>query len=159
MPFTDDLIGIHDLTINGGSALPRRSTLNIIGTGVTAVDNPNTGRTDLTLPTSVGSVTITATAIGANQNDYSPTGHATAFVERWSSGATPRTITGLDANGQPRPMIINYGSSTLTFAHQSGSSAAANRFVCPGNVDFSLAAGACVELVRDSVSSRWRVVS
>lgn len=159
MPFLDDLIGIHDITVNGGSPLPRRSTLNVIGTGVSIADNPNEGRTDLTMPTSVGFETITASVIGSDQNDYSPTGHSSAYVERWSCGGTPRTVTGLDANATQRPMIINYGASTITLAHQSGASAAANRFICPGNTNYSLVAGACVEIVRDTVSSRWRVVS
>jgi hypothetical protein len=148
--FTDDLIGIHDLTLNGGSPLPRRSTLNIIGTGVTAVDNPITGQTDVTLPNTVGGATISPAPLGSSVNDYSPTGHATAAVERWSSGSTPVDVTGL---------VINVGSATITFIHSSLSSAAGNRFVCPANADFALPAGGAVELVRDVTSACWRIVS
>lgn len=159
MPFLDDLIGVHDLTVNGGSALPRRSVLNVVGTGVTAVDNPTAGTTDLTLPASVGELTITPTPLSASVNDYSPTGHATASVERWSSGVTARNVTGLDAAALPRPVVANVGSATITLKHESASSAAANRFLCPGGVDYLLGAGNTVELVRDSVSARWRIVS
>lgn len=159
MPFLDDLIGIHDLQVNGGALLPRRSVLNVIGTGVTAVDNPTDGSTDLTLPTATGGATITAPVLSASVNNYSPTGHSGAAVERWSCGSTPRAVTGLDSNGQPRPMIINYGTAAITLSHQGGSSSAANRFVCPGGVDYELPGGGCVELVRDTVSDRWRVVA
>jgi hypothetical protein len=159
MPFLTDIPGIRDVTVNGGAALPRRSTLNIIGVGVVATDNPVAGRTDLTLPTSVGGTTITPALLSGNVNNYSPTGHSTAAVERWSSGATPRTVTGLDSVGQDRPMIINVGSSSITLAHESSLSSAANRFECPNAVDYVLTAGSALELVRDPVSARWRVVS
>lgn len=159
MPFLDDLIGVHDITVNGGSALPRRSVLNIVGVGVTATDNPIAGQTDLTLPTSVGGATITAAVLSGDVNDYNPTGHSTAAVERWSSSSTPRTVTGLSATAQARPMIINAGSATITLAHASSSSAAANRFLCPNSTDYALPTGSAVELVYDSVSTRWRVVS
>lgn len=163
MPFLDDLIGIHDLTVNGGSAVLRRSVLNVVGSGVTAVDNPVTGVTDLTVPTSVGGVTISPPALSANTNNYSPAGQSAASVQRWSSSAA-FNVTGLDASGivaasvANRPMIINVGSFTITLKHESASSTAANRFVGPGNADYLLVAGSTVELVRDTVSLRWRVV-
>lgn len=159
MPFLDDLPGIHDLTINGGSVLPRRSLLNVVAVGATATDNPTTGATDLVLPTTATGATITPTALSASVNDYLPTGHATAAVERWSSGVTAINVTGLDAGGLSRPCIINVGSATITLKHESVSSVAANRFRCPGNADFALTSGSIVELVRDSVDARWRVVS
>lgn len=158
MPFLDYLLGIHDLTVNGGSALPRRSVLNVLGTGVTAVDNPVTGVTDLTLPTSVGGATITPPTLSGNTNNYGPAGTGTASVQRWSSSSAV-DVTGLDSTSLPRPMIMNVGSFTIKLKHESSSSTAANRFVCPGNVDYNVVAGATVELARDTVSSRWRVVA
>jgi len=158
MPFLDDLIGIHDLTVNGGSALPRRSVMNVIGTGVTAVDNPVTGTTDLTLPTSVGGVTITPAALTTTTNNYGPANASSASVWRISStGAVD--LTGIDATANVRPMFINVGTFTITLKHESASSTAANRIVGAGNADYALTSGATVELVRDSVSSRWRVVA
>lgn len=164
MPFLDDLIGIHDLTVNGGSALPRRNVLNVIGSGVTAVDNPVTGATDLTLPTSSGGVTITPPALSANTNNYAPVGQSAASVMRLSS-TTTINLTGFDASGfgaasvANRPMLINVGSNTITLKHESSSSTASNRIICPGNVDFAFTAGLTVEMIRDTVSSRWRIVA
>lgn len=162
MPFLDDLIGIHDLTVNGGSAVPRRSVLNLLGSGVTATDNPVTGATDITLPTSVGGITITPPTLSLNTNNYGPSGSTAASVQRWSStGAVD--VTGMDAVGinsvASRPMIINVGSFTITLKHASTSSTITNRFICPGNADYALVAGATVEVVRDTVSLRWRVVA
>lgn len=157
MPFLNDLIGIHDLTVNGGAALPRRSTLNIVGTGVSAVDNPVAGTTDLTLPTSTGGVTITPPALTASTNNYGPANAATASVWRISStGAVD--LTGIDAGSSPRPVLINIGSYTITLKHESASSTAANRFVGPGAADYALVAGGTVEIALDTVSQRWRVV-
>ena len=159
MPFLDDMIGVHDITVNGGAPLPRRSVLNIVAAGALAVDNPAAGRTDLTLPSSISGSTITPTALAGDVNDYAPTGHVTAAYERWSSGSTPRSVTGLDASGLPIVAIMNVGAATITLAHNSSSSLAANRILCPNNVAYDIAAGAAAQLVRDTVSSRWRVVS
>jgi hypothetical protein len=159
MPFLDDLIGVHDITINGGAPLPRRSVLNVIGSGVAAVDNQLTGTTDLTLPTSGYGETITPAAMSASVNDYAPTGFATAAVIRVSASSAGLSITGLDAGAQPRPVLVNAGSQTVSLPHQSGSSSAANRFICPGAAAYSLLPGATVELVRDPTSDRWRIVS
>lgn len=162
MPFLDDLIGIHDLTVNGGSAVPRRSVLNLLGPGVTATDNPVTGATDISLPTSVGGITISPPALTLTTNNYGPSGSSAASVQRWSStGAID--VTGMDAGNlnsvASRPILMNVGSFTITLKHQSTSSTITNRFICPGNVDYALVAGATVEVVRDTVSLRWRVVA
>jgi hypothetical protein len=160
MPFLEDLIGIHDLTVNGGSPLPRRSILNIVGNGVTAADNPSTGATDLTLPTTAGGATITAPTLSSNADDFAPAGYSTAAVIRVSA-STAVSITGLSDGVQSgvRPVLMNVGSFTITLPHQSGSSTNTYRFVCPGGSSYALDPNGTVELVRDTVSNRWRVVS
>lgn len=164
MPFLDDLIGIHDLTVNGGSALPRRSVMNLIGTGVTAADNPVSGSTDITLPTSIGGATITPPTLSGSVNNFAPTGVSTASVVRVSASSAV-DVTGIDASGLVgtaggnRPMWMNVGSFTITLKHASSSSLAANRIVGPGNSDYALLSGATVELARDTVSALWRVVT
>jgi len=46
-----NLLGPIKILINGVLAnIPRRSTFNLIGTGLTAVDNPSNDRTDITFP-------------------------------------------------------------------------------------------------------------
>lgn len=160
MPFLEDLIGIHDLTVNGGAALPRRSVLNIVGNGVTAADNPSTGATDLTLPTTAGGATITAPTLSSNADDFAPAGYSTAAVIRVSA-STPVSITGLSDGVQSgvRPVLMNVGSFTITLPHQAGSSANTSRFVCPGGSSYALDPNGTVELVRDTVANRWRIVS
>lgn len=158
-PFIDDLPGVHDVTINGAGALPRRSVINFVATGLTISDNQAAGRTDFILPATASGTTITPTALSGDVNDYSPTGHLGATLERWSSGATPRNVTGLDANAATRLVLTNVGASTITLKHESSSSAAANRFTCPASADFALTSGATTALVRDTVSLRWRVVT
>lgn len=157
MPFLDDLIGIHDLTVNGGSALPRRSTLNIVGTGVSAVDNPVAGTTDLTLPTSTGDATITPPPMTVSVNDYGPVNSTGARIWRVSA-STPVNVTGIDAASHSDLLWMNVGSSTITLKQESTGSLAANRIIGPGNADYSLTAGSTVEIARDTVSLRWRVV-
>jgi hypothetical protein len=160
MPFIDDLIGIHDLQVNGGTLLPRRSVINIIGSGVTAADNPTLGTTDLVLPTSAGGSTISPAALVANANDYSPPGYSTASVIRVTSTTTVN-ITGLNDGAQAsvRPVLMNVGSNAITLVHQSSASQTTYRFICPGGTNYTLDAGSTVELVRDTVANRWRVVT
>ena len=158
MPFLDDLIGIHDLQVNGGALLPRRSVLNVIGAGVTAVDNAAAGSTDLSLPTSGYGSTITPPALPANVNDWAPNDFAQAAVWRVSASTSGVSITGIDAGAQPRPVLMNVGAQTITLANQSGSSSANNRIIGPGATSYSLLPGGIVELVRDPTSQRWRVV-
>jgi len=108
--------------------------------------------------TSLGTL-ISPTALTANANDWNPTGLATASIIRATSDATVRTITGIIAGNAGDLLILtNANASTaITLAHESASSAAANRFFCPGNVDVSLTSRSTVWLIYDNASSRWRV--
>lgn len=114
----------------------------------------------------------TLTALGGiiDQSVLSPA-NLTASQNNWAPGATGvrnirlsanagLSITGLSA-GQTTGRLIrlfNIGSNAITIAHESGSSSAANRFLCPGSSNFSLAANAAVDLWYDGASSRWRLV-
>lgn len=101
---------------------------------------------------------ISPTSIGANQNDYAPTGFSTASVVRLTaSGAY--SITGLAGGSNGRAIVVvNVGSNTITLSHENASSTAANRFACPSSANFSLLAGSCVIVVYDTTSARWRVI-
>lgn len=102
-------------------------------------------------------VDLTPSQITANQNDYSPSGLATASVLRLDTDAA-RTMTGLDGGFDGRRMLlVNKGSYTLTLANESASSTAANRFSL--GADFYLAAGQSLELIYDATASRWRPTS
>jgi hypothetical protein len=100
---------------------------------------------------------ISPAQITGNQNDYSPTGLATANVLRLSTDAA-RSITGLTAvTGGGLLLLFNVGTNNLSLTNDSGSSSAANRFAIGANA--LIAPGHGVVLWYDATSSRWRIVS
>lgn len=101
---------------------------------------------------------ITPPTITSNQNDYNPTGIATAAVVRLSSDAA-RTITGLSVSTLTGRILIvlNVGSFNIGFQTESLSSSAANRFSF-GATSLSLQPGGGMILYYDSTSSRWRCI-
>jgi microcystin-dependent protein len=106
--------------------------------------------------------TSTPAQLAADQNDYAPSGAATATVIMQDVDTTPRTITGLAGGGAGRFMIIRNttsgsSSGTIILAHESTSSSAANRFTCPSGVDFDIGPGRSAFLRYDATSSRWLV--
>lgn len=98
---------------------------------------------------------LTPSQITADQNDYAPTGHATASVFRLSSDAS-RNLTGMagGSDGLVRK-LHNVGSFPIVLKDESASSTAANRFALAA--DHTLRADEAVELLYDSTSSRWRL--
>lgn len=103
---------------------------------------------------------VSPAQLTANQNNYNPAGLATANVLRVSSDAS-RTITGLaaQANGT-RITLFNVGAQNIVLAHaDTVNSAAANIFICPGAVAFTLHTGDAVDLWYDGGSSLWRLVA
>ncbi|MDD2763489.1 MAG: hypothetical protein PHE83_05885 [Opitutaceae bacterium] len=102
--------------------------------------------------------TITPAQLTADQNDFNPTGLASAFVVRLSSDAS-RNITGLVPGTAPagRMLILcNVGAQPIVLADESGSSTTANRFAFSG--DYTLAADTAAWLVYDDSSTRWRLI-
>jgi len=104
--------------------------------------------------------------ITANQNDYGA-GAAYAVISRLRlSTDASRTMTGLISSdlSNDRPVegrllfVENVGSFPLVLAHESASSAASNRFSCPGAVSFTITAGSVVTLLYDITDLRWRVL-
>jgi hypothetical protein len=106
--------------------------------------------------------TITPTALSASQNDYAPTGHATASIFRLDpNGNTPATITGI-AGGAPGRRIIIYKiagtTGTIDLARESASSTAANR-IANGASAYTLTSSLLAfELIYDTTASRWIVL-
>jgi hypothetical protein len=98
---------------------------------------------------------ITPAQITADQNNYNPTGLATAYVLRLSSDAT-RTITGLAGGADGRELIlVNVGSQNIVLADEHASSTAANRFAL--DTSLTLGADTAARLLYDSTSTRWRL--
>ena len=103
------------------------------------------------------SVPLTPAQLTADQNDYAPS--ASPYRYYRLSADAPRAVTGLSV-GQVDGLeceIWNVGSHAVTLAHQSASSAAANRFLCPGAANVALAADEVALLRYDAATSRWRV--
>lgn len=100
---------------------------------------------------------ITPSQITSNQNDYAPTGYATAVVYRLDLDAA-RTITGFagGADGQFK-IIHNTSAYVLTLANASGSSSAANRLDVASDV--IVGPKTSVALFYDSTASRWKILA
>ena len=98
---------------------------------------------------------ITPTQITSTQNDYSPTGLATATVLRLSSD-TIRSVTGLAGGASGRVLVIwNAGNFGIRFLKENVGSTAANRFSTTANL--TLLPGGSMLIQYDAVSARWRI--
>jgi len=109
-------------------------------------------------PLSVLRVTnaITPAEIDADQDDYAPTDHASAFLFRLTSDAT-WSITGLAGGTVGRiVMLANVGSNALLIPNEDASSTAANRFAVGSSGPVLIAPGMTVAFQYDNTSSRWR---
>jgi hypothetical protein len=100
---------------------------------------------------------ITPAEITATTNNYAPTGHDRATVERWSSDGL-RLVTGLSSAAEvKRKIIANVGANRIQLVHESASSLEANRFTLPGASSYTLGAGDLIEVIYDDTAQRWRV--
>lgn len=101
---------------------------------------------------------ISPAQIAANQNDYSPTGLATASVLRLTTDGTPRDLTGLALGQAGKLLIVHYVSGAgLTLKDENTGSIAANRFALVA--DIVLSPDDVVPLQYDAVSQRYRALS
>lgn len=101
---------------------------------------------------------ISPSAIGANQNDYNPTGLSTASTLRLSSSAN-YSITSLAGGADGRLILIhNVGSFDIVLTDDDGATGTAgNRFALQANLRLLPDTSALLQY--DATSSRWRVVA
>lgn len=106
-----------------------------------------------------GDVAVTVST--SPQNDWSPTGLATAGVLRVNPDTADVTITGIAAPSSPfndgRILIVynvGTGGFALIFSDESGSSTAANRLALSGQ--FHLRNDESAAFYYDSTTTRWR---
>lgn len=102
---------------------------------------------------------ISPAGLAASQNDYAPSGHATASVFRLDpNGNTPAVITGLagGVNGRRITIMRVVGSTgTINFARENAGSTAGNRFANTG-ADWGLTTTfAALDFIYDGTISRW----
>lgn len=96
---------------------------------------------------------ITPTQLASNQDNYAPTGIATATILRLSSDAS-RNITGITTGADGRMLILqNVGSNDIVLINDA-TSTAANRFLF--GTDYTLPSGQSIALNYDGTSLRWR---
>jgi hypothetical protein len=132
MSLLDGLLGFRSISNDGGAPLPARKDINYIGDGVLAVDNPTTGKTDVTILSGALGVLCTAldTLVGtvdkaqivcdgfAERND----GGGGAFV--WNAGSSTArdggTVFGTTVSGRWKRVFSGdivdpawYGASSL----------------------------------------------
>ena len=99
---------------------------------------------------------ISPAQITGNQDNYNPTGLATAEVLRLSTDAS-RNITGLAGGSDGRAIILhNVGAFNIVLPHDV-TSTVANRFYCANSMNATVVPNGTVILVYDAISNRWRV--
>jgi hypothetical protein len=106
---------------------------------------------------------ITPPAMTADQNNYAPTGHDTAFHFRLSSDATVRTISGLVGPSHTQGTLIilsnNNTGTAINILNDSSLSTGVNRFFTPGAVTYVLGPRMSAMAIYDLVYTRWRILS
>lgn len=106
----------------------------------------------------LGEILVTAPTITGNQDNYSPTGWATATIVRLTTDGTPRVINGLATSTVRRKLLINVGPQIITLKHLASGQVAGNQIDTAGNSDFALHPGDAVTVVYDTTSAVWRPV-
>lgn len=136
-------------------------TLSLASTGISTGGNVSVFGTVSATHFNISSAIysgVVNTAVTGNINNWLPTNWSNRVMIR----ATPSaawTLTGATAVDASRRTIFNVSSSnTLTLAHESTSSTAVNRFICPGSTNYVIQPNAAVDIWYDSVSQRWRVI-
>lgn len=104
-----------------------------------------------------GPAVIRPAQITANQNNYAPTGWADADAALLDLDAA-RSITGFAAtyDGDSK-RVLNISGFDLTVSHNSGSSSAGNKVICPGGGDYTLTSASGMWLTYDATAAFWRV--
>jgi hypothetical protein len=104
-------------------------------------------------------VTLTPSALTADTNNYTPTGLAAAAIVRLSSTGSVN-LTGLQSvtGTSTLRLLVNAGANNITLTHADASSAAGNRWRCPGAANLVLSLGRAVWIWYDTTSAVWQVI-
>lgn len=100
---------------------------------------------------------VVAPPITADQDNYAPTGFASASVLHVSADA-PRSLSGLVGGAEGRIVsLVNTGSQPIQLLDESAGSMAANRFMLGG--DLVMAGKRAAVLRYDSTAARWLAIA
>ena len=138
------------LGTNDGAVLP-------VSCGLRFLAGPWLFNADGNATSSDGDAAVRTAQITADQNDYAPLGMAKAVIIEIESDAA-RTITGLMIAARQRRMlwVMNRGNFSITWAHNSSSSAAVNRIAHASSADYEQRSGEVVAFLYDVGSRVWR---
>ena len=132
-------------------------TLNFVGAVVT-----DGGGGEANVVVSPAQAIISPAAITGAQNDYSPTGMATANAVRQDLSAAA-SLTGLATGAANRVVtvfnIATAVASVLTINHLNGGSIAANQFLLPNGQDWHIPVGGASTFWYDVTSAKWRLLA
>jgi hypothetical protein len=154
--FSDNFSGRAEFGLVGSDAFKLKVSAD--GSAWVEAITIDQGSGNLALPRGLAlSGVIAPPQITASQNDYNPTGVASASVMQLSSDAL-RTISGLAGGAEGRVVsIVNVGSQPIALSDESTSSTAANRFTLGGTLTV---AGKQAAILRyDGTAARWRLMS
>lgn len=139
----------------GGDTYHIESSANVLDTYVGGVINIRQTSTYCGLNLPLTFVNPLAASFSGTQNDYSPSGWATANIIHLTGSSTP-VITGFAAtNSGDIRVLINVAATTISLSHESGSSAAANRIVNRSLASISLTQYEAMWIVYSGTLSRW----
>lgn len=146
------LVLAADGTLTAERVFTAGQNVSVVDSGAGAAYTVNVGTQSFTL-----SGIISPTTTG-KQNDWNPTGLATAYEIRWN-GADYLGLTGLTAGVDgTEKLFVNSTTDRLAWLeNQNTSSSAANRFILPKGYPAFLMPGDSILLRYDGTASRWRV--
>lgn len=144
-----------DLIFSGGTLRPNADNTYDFGTSSfrwMSMSVVNIAQSGAMFETGV----VTPAQLTANTDNWVVTGLSAARTIRASTDAS-RNLTGI-ANPTAGQVVrlCNVGAFSLVLVHDA-TSTAANRFLCPNNLNVTVRQNGWVEIWYDSVSSRWRV--
>lgn len=111
-------------------------------------------------PAGGGASVITPSQITSDQDDYAPTGWASATHVRLSGDSTIRAITSFSASGISgghEKTLLNIGTDPIYFPGEHPDGTAANRILT--RYDFFLFQSCGVKIVYDGTLQRWMLLS
>lgn len=160
--FLSQLIGYHDMRVNGGSLLPRRSLLSFLRGRVEDIG----GETQVSIVDEAAWLTPSHVHSSEPVNDFSPDGFAALTEIAFDpQGGDPRIVTGFDATDLTvyEKRVWNLSTDMpsardLIIAHDDSGSAANNRVITPDELDLTITPGNAAKLIRNAADSAWRVL-
>ncbi len=151
--FFRNLIGIHDMSVNGGSLLPRRHRLNFVRGLVADVDDT----TQVTI--AVAPVWMPTFGMIADFNDFTEEGFSGASEVPFEPLLATRTLTGFESTDltvfEKRIWNFTTDASDLVITNDDSASAPGNRVLTNTGSSITITPGNAVKLIRSANNANW----